>query len=78
MPLLLDKKIALARDTLIWIIRTRTELPPRRRDRLRRLLIAAAVCSPLIRCLLYLWRPDNPYLQYVLLPTHCEESLGVR
>jgi peptidoglycan/LPS O-acetylase OafA/YrhL len=43
-----------------------------RRDHLRRLLIAAIVCSPVIRCLLYLWQPDNPYLQYVLLPTHCE------
>lgn len=43
-----------------------------RLDHLRCLLIAAAVCSPLFRCALYLWQPDNPYLQYVLLPTHCE------
>lgn len=43
-----------------------------KRDHLRRLLIAAVVLSPVFRVILYLWRPDNLLLQYVLLPCHCE------
>ena len=43
-----------------------------KRDHLRRLLIAAVILSPVFRLLLFLWRPDNLLLQYVLLPCHCE------
>ncbi len=43
-----------------------------RRDHLRRLLIGAIVLSPILRVAGYLWQPDNPFLQYVQLPTHCE------
>ena len=39
---------------------------------LRRFLIAAVLLSPILRVLTYLWQPDNPFLQYVELPTHCE------
>lgn len=43
-----------------------------RRDHLRRLLIVAVFLSPALRFAGYLWRPDNPFLQYVQLPTHCD------
>lgn len=36
---------------------------------LRRLLLAAICISPMVRILFYLWHPDNPFLQYVLLPS---------
>ena len=43
-----------------------------RREHLRWLLIGAAVASPVFRVAAYLWQPNNPYLQYALLPCHCE------
>src|ERR1700733_2901273 len=43
-----------------------------RREHLRRLMIAAVFVSPLLRAAFYLWRRDNSFLQYVLLPCHCE------
>ena len=42
------------------------------RKNLRRLLLAAVFTSPLLRVAAYLWQPGNPYLQYFLLPCHCE------
>jgi peptidoglycan/LPS O-acetylase OafA/YrhL len=43
-----------------------------RREHLRRLLIAAVFISPLFRLAAYWWQPENRFLQYVLLPCHCE------
>ena len=43
-----------------------------RREHLRRLLIAAVFLSPVLRIAGYLWQPNNPFLQYVQLPTHCD------
>jgi peptidoglycan/LPS O-acetylase OafA/YrhL len=42
------------------------------REQLRRLMLAAIVLSPTLRVAAYLWRPENTFLQYVLLPCHCE------
>jgi peptidoglycan/LPS O-acetylase OafA/YrhL len=43
-----------------------------RREHLRWVLIGAIILSPVFRILLYLWSPNNPFLQYVELPCHCE------
>ena len=43
-----------------------------RREHLRKLLIAAAILSPVIRVLMYLRYPNNAYIQYILLPCHSE------
>jgi peptidoglycan/LPS O-acetylase OafA/YrhL len=43
-----------------------------RKENLRRLLIGAICLSPLLRVVSYLVWPQNIYLPYVELPTHCE------
>lgn len=43
-----------------------------RRDHLRNLLVGACVLSPLLRLICYFVRPENVFLQYTLLPCHCE------
>ncbi|MFC5864662.1 acyltransferase family protein [Acidicapsa dinghuensis] len=43
-----------------------------RREHLRNLLIGAIVLAPVLRLICYFVRPGNVFLQYTLLPCHCE------
>jgi len=42
------------------------------RKHLRNILIATICLSPILRYAAFLWKPENPFLQYVLLPCRCE------
>lgn len=67
--LAVEEQFYLTLPLLIWLLEPR---------QLRKVILAAIVAAPLLRTALFVWRPDNYFFRYVLLPCRADALfLGV-